>query len=83
MCCILCDVLLTQTYVVAEHMQDTLTALPFVPTAVTCAPLGHFCAAVAHVVGSHDGAWLLKEENKSCITCATLQTFTGTIPTPL
>lgn len=67
-------VLLTQTYVVAEHMQDTLTALPFVATAVTCTPLGHFCAAVAHVVGSHDGAWLLKED-KSCITCATLQTF--------
>lgn len=46
---------LTQTYVAAEHVQDALTALPFVPTAVTHAPLGHLCAAVAHVVGSHDG----------------------------
>lgn len=49
--------LLTQTDVVAEHVQDALTALPFVPAAVTRAPLGHFCAAVAHIVGSHDSAW--------------------------
>lgn len=52
------DVLLTQADVAAEHMQDALAALPFVPTAVTRAPLGHFRAAVAHIVGSHDGAWL-------------------------
>lgn len=45
-------------------MQDALTTLPFIPTPVTRAPLGHFCAAVAHVVGSHDGAWLFKQENK-------------------
>lgn len=65
----LCSIQLTQTQVAAEHMQDPLTALPFVATAVTRAPLGHFCAAVAHVVGGHDGAWLLMED--SCVTRTT------------
>lgn len=59
-------------------MQDALTSLPFVPAAVTCAPLGHFHAAVAHIVGSHDGAWLQKED-KSRITGATLQTSVSNI----
>lgn len=66
----LCPIQLTQTQVAAEHMQDPLTALPFIATAVTRAPLGHFCAAVAHVVGGHDGAWLLTEE--SSVTCIQL-----------
>lgn len=60
-----CSVLLTQTYVVAEHVEDALTALPFVAAALARAPLGHLCAAVAHIVGSHDGAWWVKEEGKS------------------
>lgn len=56
---------LTQTCVAAEHVQDALTALPFVPAAVTRAPQGHFSAAVAHVVGGHYRAWWLKEEQCS------------------
>lgn len=57
--------LLTQTYVVAEHVEDALAALPRVPTALTRAPLRHLHAAVAHIVGSHDGAWLQRENMDS------------------
>lgn len=53
-------------------MQDTLTALPFVPTAITCAPLGHFCAAVAHIVGSHDGSWVKKGDKSHIISATSL-----------
>lgn len=49
-------VLLTQTQIAAEHVQDALTALPIVPAAFTRAPLGHLGAAVTHVVRSHDGS---------------------------
>lgn len=70
LCCKTYGVLLTQTYVVAEHVEDALTALPFVAAALARAPLGHLCAAVAHIVGSHDGAWSVKGEGKSCMTCA-------------
>ena len=38
-------------------MQDALAALPLVPAALTRAPLRHVRAAVAHVVGGHDGSW--------------------------
>jgi len=55
---------LTQTGVAAEQVQDALAALPLVPAALTCAPLRHLGAAVAHVVGGHDGAWLEKRGNK-------------------
>lgn len=47
---------LTQADVVSEHVEDALTAVPFVPTAVARAPLGHLGAAVAHIVGSHDSS---------------------------
>lgn len=60
-------------------MQDALAALPFVPTAVTRAPLGHFCAAVAHIVGSHDSSWLWKEE-KSHIKAENVNTFKAMFP---
>lgn len=49
-------VLLTQTQIAAEHVQDALTALPVVPAAFTRAPLGHLGAAVTHIVRSHDGS---------------------------
>lgn len=58
------DILLTQARVAAEQVQDALAGLPFVAAAVTRAPLRHVCAAVAHVVGSHDGACVKKEDKK-------------------
>lgn len=54
------DFPLTQALVVAEHIEDALATLPFVAAAVARAPLGNLSAAVAHIVGSHDGAWRQK-----------------------
>lgn len=72
-------VVLTQTGVAAEHVQDSLAALHLVAAAVTRAPLGHLGAAVAHVVGSHDGACLCGGD-KSRSTGANPQSFLCNIP---
>lgn len=60
-------------------MQDALTALPLVAAAVTRAPLGHLCAAVAHIVGSHDGAWVQRAKTVD-ISSATLKTLNLIFP---